>query len=908
MRTKLRSKLPLLFVVCALLVAVPVVAAFADTVVNDVTVSTDNKTITKGKSTTVKYWIQVQGAGLDGQGGCNASDSTPATVTIIPGPSVSVNGGSSGQPAQLTFTGCANAATDANAQSVAFSSSTVGTYGIPPVAVSDAGTGTYNPSQTSFGLHVAPFVSSTSPLDGATNVATSTNVSANFSDAIDTSTVTSSTFKLVKQGGGAVTGSIGFMAGNTRATFTPSAPLDSGATYTATVEGGDLSASPQDLTGVRSSNGILLFQDSSTNPVTKDKIWSFTTAAAPTCTNPAAPVFSHSPDGSNGWYKTIPAVSASSTAGATVQYSLNAAGPFSNTAPTLGQGQTTVYAKAVSGTCSSGVTSQLYKVDTIAPSINDDGPTTAANGAGWYKSAVTNQFTASDATSGLPASFTNPFTKSSGTDEGSAVNINSGPVSDNAGNTKPGIDSAAFKIDMTNPVANCDSAPTSWSATDVSIRCQPTDALSGLANTADGDFNLSTSVDANTETSNASTNSRPVADAAGNSVTAGPITGLKVDKKAPTYLCDADDGSWHNDNVSIACTGSDGGSGITPASDQNFNLTTGVAAGAENANASTDSKVLTDGVGHTTTAGPITGIKVDKKAPSFNCGSADADWHATDVDIACTASDGGSGLANAGDSNFNLSTTVASGVENSNASTDSRTVLDAAGNSATAGPIAGNKVDKKAPSFNCGSADTDWHADNVSIACTANDGGSGLNPTSDANFNLSTTVAAGNENSNASTGTKDLTDDVGNNATAGPIAGNKVDKKAPALVSDGPTTNPNGAGWYKTAVINSFTATDGGSGFAPSGELTHPFNKSSGTNEEGAAVKIASGAVSDAVGNSTASIDSAAFKIDLTKPTNIAFQGGPAAGTSYDFSSVPAAPTCTADDALSGLTDLSTDI
>src|SRR5215211_729083 len=198
MRTKLRGKLPLLFVVCALLVAIPVVAALADTVVNDVTVSTDNKTITKGKSTTVKYWIQVQGAGIDGQGGCNASDSTPATVTIIAPPNVSVNGGSSGQPAQLTFTGCANAATDANAQSVTFSSSTVGTYSIPPVAVSDAGIGTYNSTQTAFGLHVAPFVSSTSPADGTTAVATNTTVQATFSDAMTASSIDATTFKVVR--------------------------------------------------------------------------------------------------------------------------------------------------------------------------------------------------------------------------------------------------------------------------------------------------------------------------------------------------------------------------------------------------------------------------------------------------------------------------------------------------------------------------------------------------------------------------------------------------------------------------------------------------------------------------------------------------------------------------------------
>jgi hypothetical protein len=203
----------------------------------------------------------------------------------------------------------------------------------------------------------------------------------------------------------------------------------------------------------------------------------------PSCTTPADPTFSGTPDGSNGWYKTIPTVSASSTAGATVQYSLNAAGPFSNTAPTLGQGETTVYAKAVSGTCSSDVTSQLYKVDTIAPEINDDGTTQTPNDALWFKAAVVNNFSASDATPGSGLASAASFTKSSGTDEGLAVNINSGPVSDNAGNTNPGIDSAAFKIDLTKPsvnVTNVDGGATYTYGDVPTPGCNTTDALSGV--------------------------------------------------------------------------------------------------------------------------------------------------------------------------------------------------------------------------------------------------------------------------------------------------------------------------------------------------------------------------------------------------------------------------------------------
>jgi hypothetical protein len=133
-------------------------------------------------------------------------------------------------------------------------------------------------------------------------------------------------------------------------------------------------------------------------------------------------------------------------------------------------------------------------------------------------------------------------------------------------------------------------------------------------------------------------------------------------------------------------------------------------------------------------------------------------------------------------------TTVAMGDEASNASTSSRSVLDVVGNSSTAGPVSGNKVDRKAPQIACGTADGLWHANDVSIGCTATDGGSGLADNGDASFNLNTSVAAGTETANASTGSRSVLDDVGNSATAGPVSGNQIDKKGPTLS----LTCPNG--------------------------------------------------------------------------------------------------------------------
>ena len=204
------------------------------------------------------------------------------------------------------------------------------------------------------------------------------------------------------------------------------------------------------------------------------------------------------------------------------------------------------------------------------------------------------------------------------------------------------------------------------------------------------------------------------------------MAGNKVDKKAPTLACGSADGAWHPDDVSIACTASDFGAGLANAADASFNLVTSVAANTETSSASTNSRTVADAVGHSATAGPITGNKVDRKAPAVNCGTADGEWHGGDATVACTASDGGSGLQDAGDASFDLVTDVPAGTETANASTDSRSVLDDVGNSSTAGPVAGNKVDKKAPVVVCGAADGIWHADNVSIHCTATDNGSGI--------------------------------------------------------------------------------------------------------------------------------------------------------------------------------------
>jgi hypothetical protein len=119
----------------------------------------------------------------------------------------------------------------------------------------------------------------------------------------------------------------------------------------------------------------------------------------------------------------------------------------------------------------------------------------------------------------------------------------------------------------------------------------------------------------------------------------------------------------------------------------------------------------------------------DTSPPNISCGTPDGLWHPTDVTIACTATDSGSGLANPADASFTLSTNVLAGTETANAATNSHMVCDQADNCATAGPISGNMVDKKPPSITITSPSNGGHyIVNTSVIANYScaDGGSGV--------------------------------------------------------------------------------------------------------------------------------------------------------------------------------------
>ena len=104
-----------------------------------------------------------------------------------------------------------------------------------------------------------PSVSSVAPRDGARGVALDGNVEANFSEAMDASTITDSTFTLILDGT-PVSATVSYDPTTKKATLNPNTVLQAGKTYTAKIKSG--------------SAGV---KDSSGNALNTDEVWSFTT-------------------------------------------------------------------------------------------------------------------------------------------------------------------------------------------------------------------------------------------------------------------------------------------------------------------------------------------------------------------------------------------------------------------------------------------------------------------------------------------------------------------------------------------------------------------------------------------------------------------------------------------------------
>jgi uncharacterized delta-60 repeat protein len=145
----------------------------------------------------------------------------------------------------------------------------------------------------------------------------------------------------------------------------------------------------------------------------------------------------------------------------------------------------------------------------------------------------------------------------------------------------------------------------------------------------------------------------------------------------------------------------------------------------------TDSLTVTAFDGNLTSASAVITLHItppDLQAPTVSCDPVPSGWVASNVSVACTGSDGESGLASSGDASFSLSTNVLDGTESSSAVTGSRSVCDVAGNCTGVGPFS-VKVDRKGPTVSATSPVEDQQVTrygSLFARYSADDAGSGL--------------------------------------------------------------------------------------------------------------------------------------------------------------------------------------
>ena len=182
-----------------------------------------------------------------------------------------------------------------------------------------------------------------------------------------------------------------------------------------------------------------------------------------------------------------------------------------------------------------------------------------------------------------------------------------------------------------------------------------------------------------------------------------PETGATIPRKPNSN-------GWYNTDIPVRLGAKDnGGSGVKEivyslSGAQNKHETTYDSQDKLAVTAEGETKVTyfaKDAAGNTEPEKTLS-VKLDKTKPTVKCETPNGIWQNKDVSISCTASDSVSGLENATNADFFLSTALAedpveAGKENDDASTNSTDICDAAGNCKNVGPIGDIKVDKKAP-------------------------------------------------------------------------------------------------------------------------------------------------------------------------------------------------------------------
>ena len=264
-------------------VGTPFIQSATDTHINDATstkqnVNSDTGLLVQASDDTSQFYVHNF---IDLS---NTSDTTPPETTIDSGPSGTVNSSSasfafSSTEPDSTFECALDGASFSGCNSSQnYTELSDGSHTFQVRATDTASNTDTTPAERSWTVDTtgtvdttAPLVESVTPADGAMNVAVANNIEASFSEAMDASTLTTSTFTLLKQDSTTtpVEAAVSYDSANKKATLDPASDLEANTSYTARVTGG--SSGAKDLAG---------------NALAQDYSWTFITASppAPSCT------------------------------------------------------------------------------------------------------------------------------------------------------------------------------------------------------------------------------------------------------------------------------------------------------------------------------------------------------------------------------------------------------------------------------------------------------------------------------------------------------------------------------------------------------------------------------------------------------------------------------------------------
>ncbi len=325
--------------------------------------------LTLGSGTYSWDFISTTGTTLDsGSGTCHdapAGDTTPPDTTITSGP----DDPSTSADAAFTFSATEPGSTFACALDGAAFTACTSPQSYPGLAdgphtfavrATDAAANT-DPTPASWSWTIdttAPTVTDTSPADGATEVATDALATATFDEAMDAATLSDTTVGL-SLGGAPVSSAVTYDGPSRTVTLTPPVALDSGATYTVTIDGAT------DLAG----NALTPYS------------WTFTTAAGDT-TPPDTTITSGPDDPSTSADAafTFSATEPGSTFACALDGAAFTACTSPQSYPGLADGPHTFAVRATDAAANTDPTpaSWSWTIDTTAPTVTDTSPADGA--------------------------------------------------------------------------------------------------------------------------------------------------------------------------------------------------------------------------------------------------------------------------------------------------------------------------------------------------------------------------------------------------------------------------------------------------------------------------------------------------------------------------------------------------